>query len=87
MRRPIWLALLAVFALTVLTACMSDSDESARGENRAAALVAVGQSAKAQLTIDGVTPAGQAIVAESYSWGGQAPPAGGGWHCRCPAVH
>ena len=74
MRRTIWLALFAAFALTVLTACMSDSDESARGENRAAALVAIGQSgATAQLTIDGVTPAGQAIEVESHSWGGQAP--------------
>ncbi len=71
MRRTLWLALCAAFALTALTACMSDDNESARGEGRAAALVAVGPNSPAeiQLTIDGVTPAGQAIEVLSYSWG------------------
>lgn len=79
MRRTIWLALFAAFALTALTACMSDDNESARGERRAAALVEAGPvgGAPIQLTVQGITPAGQAIEVLSYSWGVEVPGAGG----------
>lgn len=77
MIRTIWLALSAVFALTALTACMSDDNEATRGEGRAAALVAIGpQSSEMQLTIEGVTPTGQAIEVLSYSWGLEGPAGG-----------
>jgi len=74
MKRTIGFLLAAALAVTGLTACMGDDNSSARGERRAAALVSAGaqSAAKMQLTIDGITPTGQAIEVLSYSWGVEA---------------
>jgi type VI secretion system Hcp family effector len=72
MRRALVLLLLGALGLVGLTACMSDSDESASSTTprRTAALVqAGGATGGYELEIDGLTPAGKAIEVEQYSWG------------------
>jgi type VI secretion system Hcp family effector len=72
MKRILGLALVAALALTGLTACMGDDDGGSAAERRrAAALVdtAAGQQARGELTIAGLTAAGQAIEVESFAWG------------------
>lgn len=70
MRRALVLLLMGTLGATGLTACMSDEDESASAlqQRRAAALISTAAGGY-QLTIDGLTPAGQAIEVESFSWG------------------
>lgn len=72
MRHALVLLLLGAFGITGLTACMSDSDESASATTprRSAALIAAGPTGGSwQLTIDGLTPTGRAIEVNSWSWG------------------
>jgi type VI secretion system secreted protein Hcp len=71
MRRVVVLFLLGALATLGLTACMSDDEsESAAGAQarRSAALVST-KTGGYQLVIDGITPSGQAIDVESWSWG------------------
>lgn len=75
MRRVVVLLLLSALAAVGLTACMSDDDnESAASaqDRRSAALVSSAEAGGYQLIIDGLTPAGQAIEGEAYSWGATA---------------
>jgi type VI secretion system secreted protein Hcp len=76
MKRMIGLTLAAALAMTGLTACMSDDNGSASNERRVAALGVEGQPSAAeeyQLVIDGLTPLGEAIQVESFSWGATNP--------------
>ncbi len=71
MRRIVGFGLAAALAVVGLTACMSDDSSSTRGERRAAALVAAGDrgGARVQLTLETLTPPGQAIEVLDYAWG------------------
>lgn len=75
MKRIIGLTLAAGLAITGLTACMSDDNSSASKERRTAAIGAEGEAAAGeyQLVIVGVTPPGEAIEVESFSWGATNP--------------
>lgn len=72
MRRAVVLLLIGTLGAIGLTACMSDDEESASATTprRSAALIAAGpEGGSWQLTIDGLTPSGQAIEVNSWSWG------------------
>ena len=76
MRRVSGIVLAAALAVVGLTACSGgDGDGSARGERRSAALVEIGErsAAEIQLTLDQITPTGQAIEARSFSWSLERP--------------
>jgi type VI secretion system Hcp family effector len=72
MKRILGLALVAGLALTGLTACMGDDDGdgNAAERRRSAALVSTStERSGRELVITGLTPSGQAIEVESFSWG------------------
>jgi type VI protein secretion system component Hcp len=81
MRRALIVLVLGALGLVGLTACMSDSDESAGSTTprRTAALVEAGKptTGRYELVIDGLTPAGKAIEVDQYSWGVSRPAATG----------
>jgi type VI secretion system Hcp family effector len=70
MKRIFGLALIAGLALTGLTACMGDDGGSSAERRRSAALVNTGTgTGRDELVITGLTPSGQAISVDSFSWG------------------
>jgi type VI secretion system secreted protein Hcp len=81
MKRIVGTALIAMVAVLGLTACMGDDDEgNAQAQRRTAALgLSGGAGQEYQITFESntgmqvVTPPGQAINVQSFSWGAENP--------------